>query len=108
MAAVTRLPSPTMNHWRWQQLAACRGMELEDFFHPSGERGHRRRAREDRAKRVCAACPVLESCRRWARAVQEPFGVWGGESEDERRAVIRAGQRAARLEACRAGLVVGP
>ena len=106
MVAVTRLPAPTAGHWNWQQLAACRGMELEAFFHPSGERGHRRRAREARAKRVCDSCPVIEPCRRWARSVQEPFGVWGGESEDERRAAIRAGQRAERLEACRAGLVL--
>jgi WhiB family transcriptional regulator, redox-sensing transcriptional regulator len=106
MAAVTRLPTPTTSHWRWQQLAACRGMELEAFFHPSGERGLQRRAREDRAKRVCASCPVIESCRRWARTVQEPFGVWGGESEDERRAVIRAGRRAERLEACRTGIAL--
>jgi WhiB family redox-sensing transcriptional regulator len=106
MAAVTRLPAPTTNHWDWQHLGACRGMELEAFFHPSGERGHRRRAREARAKRVCAACPVIESCRRWARSVLEPLGVWGGVSEHERRAVLRAGQRAERLEACRAGFVL--
>jgi WhiB family transcriptional regulator, redox-sensing transcriptional regulator len=68
MAAV-RLPAPTRSHWRWQQLAACRGMDLEAFFHPTGERGLQRRAREARAKKVCRTCPVMEPCRRWARSV---------------------------------------
>ena len=105
MAAVTRLPTPTDDHWSWQRLAACRGMDLDAFFHPTGERGQERRRREDRAKRVCAACPVMDACRRWAHSVEEPFGVWGGESEDERRAVIRAERRERRLRARRAGIV---
>ncbi len=106
MAAVTRLPAPTLTYWSWQGLAACRGMDLEAFFHPTGERGHDRRNREERAKRVCATCPVLDPCRRWARTVQEPFGVWGGESEDERRAVIRDERRERRLESRRPGIVI--
>lgn len=96
MAPVTRLPRPTEFHWDWQRLGSCRGMDVESFFHPDGERGLRRRERDDRAKQVCAGCPVMEPCRAWARQVQEPFGVWGGESEDERQAVIRADRRSGR------------
>ncbi len=31
-----------------------------------------------RAKAVCAACPVRESCFEGALARREPYGVWGG------------------------------
>ena len=40
---------------------------------------------EARARRLCAACPVTEACRSFARANHE-YGFWGGESEDERHA----------------------
>ena len=58
------------------------------FFHPYGERGPRRRNRENAAKAVCASCPVLEACRKHALAVQEPYGIWGGMSEDDRLAIL--------------------
>lgn len=90
MASVSRLPQPTGTHWDWQRLAACRGMDVEAFFHPDNERGAARRERDRQAKEVCASCPVIEPCRRWARQVEEPFGVWGGESEDERRSALGA------------------
>ena len=49
-----------------------------------GERGPARRERDAAAKATCAACPVLEQCRRHALSVREPYGVWGGMTEDER------------------------
>ncbi|WP_424556268.1 WhiB family transcriptional regulator [Streptacidiphilus pinicola] len=45
--------------------------------------------REDAAKRVCAGCPVLDECRTYALEAREPYGVWGGMSEDERAALLR-------------------
>ena len=33
---------------------------------------------------------MQDECREWARWVEEPYGVWGGESEDDRRALITA------------------
>jgi WhiB family redox-sensing transcriptional regulator len=39
------------------------------------------------AKTVCAACPVIQQCRQHALAVREPYGVWGGLTEDERNAI---------------------
>jgi WhiB family redox-sensing transcriptional regulator len=44
--------------------------------------------REMRAKAVCAGCPVVESCLRWALAAREPYGVWGGTSAEEREAML--------------------
>jgi WhiB family redox-sensing transcriptional regulator len=63
------------------------------FFHPDGERGPRRRAREIAAKAVCASCPVLAQCRAHALAAQEPYGIWGGLTEDERLEIISKAQR---------------
>ena len=33
---------------------------------------------------MCGTCPVIAQCLAHALAVREPYGVWGGRSEDER------------------------
>jgi len=86
MAEITRLPGPRADLWDWQFEGACRTVSPEVFFHPEGERGSKRRSRDAQAKRVCLECPVLTSCRAHALAVREPYGVWGGLTEDEREA----------------------
>jgi len=40
-----------------------------------------------RAKAVCAGCPVREACLEFALANDERWGVWGGTSERQRRAM---------------------
>lgn len=79
---------PVADEWEWQYQGACRGMDPEMFFHPDGERGPRRRNRENAAKAVCASCPVLQKCRERALAIAEPYGIWGGLSEDDRVAIL--------------------
>ena len=88
MAEISRLPQPIADHWEWQYEGSCRTMPSEMFFHPDGERGPRRRNRENAAKAICASCPVIQQCRSHALAVQEPYGIWGGLSEDDRLAII--------------------
>ena len=88
MAEISRLPIPVMEEWEWQYKGACRDLDPEAFFHPDGERGPRRRNRENAAKAVCASCPVIAACRAHALAVQEPYGIWGGLSEDDRLAIL--------------------
>ena len=88
MAEISRLPIPVMEEWEWQYKGACRDLDPEMFFHPDGERGPRRRNRENAAKAVCASCPVIAACRAHALAVQEPYGIWGGLSEDDRTAIL--------------------
>jgi WhiB family redox-sensing transcriptional regulator len=88
MAETSRLPRPVADEWEWQYQGACRDLPSEMFFHPDGERGPRRRNRENTAKAVCASCPVIAACRAHALAVQEPYGIWGGLSEDDRLAII--------------------
>lgn len=41
------------------------------------------------AKRVCVGCPVTGDCLAYALAHNERFGVWGGTSERQRRAMRR-------------------
>jgi WhiB family transcriptional regulator, redox-sensing transcriptional regulator len=87
MADVSRLPGPNADLWDWQLHGACRGEDSDLFFHPEGERGPSRLSRELAAKSVCARCPVAVQCAAHALAVREPYGVWGGMSEDEREAI---------------------
>ncbi|HYT10640.1 MAG TPA: WhiB family transcriptional regulator [Mycobacteriales bacterium] len=91
MADIRRLPGPNADLWEWQLHGACRGEGSDLFFHPEGERGPARAAREAAAKAVCGRCPVVDPCRRHAMATHEPYGVWGGMSESEREQAL-AGQ----------------
>lgn len=88
MADVSRLPGPNADFWDWQLYGACRGKDSALFFHPDGERGAARASREASAKAVCEACPVIAQCREHALRVREPYGVWGGMTEDEREAAL--------------------
>lgn len=98
MAEISRLPGPNAQLWEWQLRGACRSVSSDLFFHPEGERGPSRRNRELAAKKVCARCPVIAQCRTHALAVREPYGVWGGMSEDEREAAYLMSKQRHRAE----------
>jgi WhiB family transcriptional regulator, redox-sensing transcriptional regulator len=85
MTDTRRLPKPVAHEWDWQLRGSCQGLNSSIFFHPDGERGSARSRRADRAKAICQRCPVLEQCRRYALTAREPYGVWGGLTEEERR-----------------------
>jgi WhiB family transcriptional regulator, redox-sensing transcriptional regulator len=69
--------------------AACRDAEPTLFFGPAGhETRSERLEREASAKRLCAGCSALEACRSFALQHAEPYGVWGGLGEQERRVAI--------------------
>jgi WhiB family redox-sensing transcriptional regulator len=76
---------PFLSYWDWQRHARCRGMDSSVFFSPSGEQGAEKQAREKKARALCGRCPVIEACARTAMSGPEPYGVWGGLSEGERR-----------------------
>jgi WhiB family redox-sensing transcriptional regulator len=104
MADYSRLPGPNADVWDWQLRGLCRGKDSSLFFHPEGERGAARAAREQSAKEICLNCPVQKQCSEHALRVREPYGVWGGMTEEERenhyqryKALVRA--RAAREKA---------
>jgi WhiB family redox-sensing transcriptional regulator len=73
----------------WRHRAACRDEDPELFF-PIGTGGPALRQVE-LAKAVCHRCSVLDECRSWALETGQEAGVWGGQSEDERRVLLRRG-----------------
>ncbi|MFE7675811.1 WhiB family transcriptional regulator [Streptomyces albidoflavus] len=75
----------------WRYSAVCREEDPELFF-PIGNTGPALLQVEE-AKAVCRRCPVMEQCRQWALEVGQDDGVWGGLSEDERRAMKRRAAR---------------
>lgn len=92
MAYYGRLPGPNADLWDWQLHGSCRAADPSLFFHPEGERGPRREAREHAAKTICRSCPVRQPCAAHALATAEPYGVWGGLSEQDRETLL--GRRA--------------
>ncbi|MGM0720961.1 MAG: WhiB family transcriptional regulator [Actinomycetota bacterium] len=71
----------------WRAGAACRDVE-PDLFFPTAVDGAALVAEERRALAVCRVCPVLAACRAWA-IVEQPHGIAGGLTEDERRRARR-------------------
>jgi WhiB family transcriptional regulator, redox-sensing transcriptional regulator len=78
----------------WRHRAACLEEDPELFF-PIGNTGPALLQIEE-AKAVCRRCEVVETCLRWALETGQDAGVWGGLSEDERRALKRRNARARR------------
>ncbi|HEX2699501.1 MAG TPA: WhiB family transcriptional regulator [Acidimicrobiales bacterium] len=73
----------------WQVKASCRGPQAAIFFPPSHfERKDEKEARENRAKDICATCPVRKPCLDYALGIKEPHGIWGGLNEAERKRVL--------------------
>ena len=70
-------PRPRPN-WSWQEDGLCRGQALGLFFGPDFERQPQRDLREQKAKAICAECPVKVSCLDYALARPEQYGTWGG------------------------------
>ena len=95
MSHPDQLPGANADSWDWQLRGACRGEDSSVFFHPDGERGQARLARERRAKEFCARCPVRAQCRAHALRIGEPYGIWGGMTEAERFAELRRTKRSA-------------
>lgn len=96
MAEISRLPGPVADLWDWQFAGSCRDADPTLFFHPEGERGPARRNRDEAARAVCRSCPVMQQCREHALAVREPYGVWGGLTEDDRERIY-VEQRSGRM-----------
>ena len=94
------LAAPARFAARWQELAACRGTDLEVFFPGRGESA-------GPARRVCAACPVRQLCLDYAITNRIAYGIWGGLTERERRALRSRWVRASRRDRDRAVLAAG-
>ena len=75
----------------WRSKAACLDKDPELFF-PVGNTGPALLQIEE-AKAVCRSCEVVDTCLKWAMESGQDAGVWGGLSEDERRALKRRNAR---------------
>ncbi|MCZ4096734.1 WhiB family transcriptional regulator [Streptomyces sp. So13.3] len=84
----------------WRHRAACRAEDPELFF-PVGSSGPAL-LQIQQAKAVCRRCPVREECLSWALEAGQDAGVWGGLSEDERRAAKRRAARGRAIAARKA------
>lgn len=69
------------------QKAACRDEDPELFF-PIGTSGPAL-LQVEQAKSVCRNCSAIDSCLKWALESDQEAGVWGGTSEEERKAIKR-------------------
>jgi WhiB family redox-sensing transcriptional regulator len=65
----------------WTPSAACRQAQPDELF----VRG----AEQNKAKQLCTGCPVRTECLAEALDNQIEWGVWGGMTERERRALLR-------------------
>ena len=75
----------------WRHRAICRDEDPELFF-PVVTTGPAL-DQVERAKEVCRRCDVVDQCLEWALETNQDAGVWGGMSEDERRALKRRNAR---------------
>jgi WhiB family redox-sensing transcriptional regulator len=75
--------APTDGQWvsDWTSLGRCAGTDPDALF----VQGKAQRA----AKTVCKGCPVVAECLADALDNRTEFGVWGGMTERERRALLR-------------------
>ena len=78
----------------WRDQAACLSEDPELFF-PTGNAGPAI-AQIEEAKAVCRRCAVIEACLTYALQTGQDVGVWGGLSEEERRALSRRHARTRR------------
>ncbi|MDQ1688891.1 MAG: WhiB family transcriptional regulator, redox-sensing transcriptional regulator [Frankiaceae bacterium] len=77
----TVLADPAAWTEAWPSLGACRQGDPDALFVQG--------AAQNRAKQVCMGCPVRVECLADALDNRVEFGVWGGMTERERRALLR-------------------
>ncbi len=65
----------------WAAAAACNGTDPDELFVQG--------AAQNRAKLICMGCQVRTECLADALDNRVEFGVWGGMTERERRALLR-------------------
>ena len=65
----------------WPSRAACRATDPDELFVQG--------AAQNKVKVICRGCPVRAECLADALDNRIEFGVWGGMTERERRALLR-------------------
>ena len=70
-----------MDFANWTDKAACKDGDPDALFVVG--------AQQNFAKRICRSCPVKYECLADALDNRIEFGVWGGMTERDRRAILR-------------------
>jgi WhiB family redox-sensing transcriptional regulator len=87
--AMNLTPS-AIDELEWRERSACLTYPSVLFFGmDDNESASERRAREDEAKAICSQCVVRAECLEYALDMREPYGIWGGLTELERKARLR-------------------
>ena len=68
----------------WATDAACREAPKRIFFPEAGDPETSRWV-----AMFCDLCPVREDCLEFALRTRQRYGIWGGTTEKERRAILR-------------------
>lgn len=69
----------------WKTQGACADGADAALFFPETLTRPELAAANERAKEICAECPVRSVCLEYALSTPEHYGVWGGMSAGERR-----------------------
>jgi WhiB family redox-sensing transcriptional regulator len=73
-----------------RQRAACANYDPEMWF-PVGTKSAWDVEQTELAKAICSICPIRAKCLEGALEYGVEFGIWGGKTADERRAILRRG-----------------
>ena len=76
------LQVPVLDERPWSVFATCQDVKDVSFFPQN-------KTEERAAAAICLICPVRIDCLEHALMTNERFGMWGGISERERRALAR-------------------
>jgi WhiB family transcriptional regulator, redox-sensing transcriptional regulator len=88
----------------WQAAGACLSADPEIFFPVSGTGAFA--AQIQRARSICARCPVRRECLDFAMSSGEMHGIWGGTTPEDRTRTRR--QEAARRRHARRSWQAAP
>lgn len=68
---------------KWVEEAICPQVGDWDLWFPEGGTNPRD------ARKVCLQCPVRADCLEWAIRTGQPYGVYGGFTDGERKSLLR-------------------
>jgi WhiB family redox-sensing transcriptional regulator len=76
------------SHLDWATYGAC-NYQPRNLMYTKGAK------RVQKAKKVCATCPVAAECLEWAIENDEIFGIWGGMTRRERMQLVKEAKESA-------------
>ena len=81
MAATSNLRTMTAEDRPWASKALCTADDSDELF--------ARGAAQRKAAIICRHCPVMQQCAAEALDSHVEYGVWGGMTERQRRALLK-------------------